>query len=321
MKATLHAVLCIFLTAGCGGGGPTTPPPPPGGGGGGGTLILSGIVYGVDATGRRPLVGATVDISEPGAAWGTFGRPVTNANGRYTFGSLSPRHYLGRATMPGYDESPTVTIGYLETSKTVDFELVQTGLFSGPATVTSIDPAVGSTGGGTPVTIRGTNLRTGSTLTFDTESTTAFLANPTTIYAISPAHGEGSVSVSVTSPGGETVTLAGGFRFAAPGSFDFNGTWKGYALAHPVNPQVVVRSQTHDDMALELVIENNTLTRFTCGGATVALPTPPPAVSNGAFELPEGAAILAGRIVSATIAIGTINTPACPGTRWEAIKQ
>ena len=68
-----------------------------------------------------------------------------------SFGSLSPRHYLARATMPGYDESPVVAIGYLETSKTVDFDLVQTGLISGPMTVTSIDPAVGSTGGGTTV--------------------------------------------------------------------------------------------------------------------------------------------------------------------------
>ena len=136
--------------------------------------------------------------------------------------------------MPGYDESTTVAIGYLETSKTVDFELVQTGLFSGPATVTSIEPTVGSTGGGTPVTIRGTNLRSGSTLTFGTESTTAYLLNPTTIYAVSPTHGEGAVNVSVTSPSGENATLAGGFRFAPPGSFNFNGTGPG--MHSPIRP-------------------------------------------------------------------------------------
>lgn len=68
MKATLPAVLGILWSAGCGGGSPSTPspPPPPVIGG---MLTLSGIVYGVDATGRRPLAGATVDISEPEAAW------------------------------------------------------------------------------------------------------------------------------------------------------------------------------------------------------------------------------------------------------------
>ena len=101
------------------------------------TLTLSGTVYGVDATGRRPLAGATVAISEPEAAWGAFGRPVTNASGRYAIGSLSPRHYLARATMSGYATSPVVALGYLETSKTLDFELVQTGLITGPMTVTS----------------------------------------------------------------------------------------------------------------------------------------------------------------------------------------
>lgn len=80
---------------------------------------------------------------------------MTNASGRYVFGSLSPRHYPARATMSGYDPSPVVTIGYLETSKTLDFELAQTGLTTGPMTVTSIDPAAGSTGGGTPVIILG----------------------------------------------------------------------------------------------------------------------------------------------------------------------
>ena len=60
MKATLFAVLGIALSAGCG-ASPSGPTPATGGGGGsGGTLILSGVVYGVDAAGRRPLAGAIV---------------------------------------------------------------------------------------------------------------------------------------------------------------------------------------------------------------------------------------------------------------------
>ena len=271
MKATLLAVLGILVSSGCGGGGSAPPPSgpspvPPAGG----TLILSGVVYGIDAAGRRPLVGATVDISEPDSPWGTFGRPVTNASGRYVFGSLFPRHYLARATMPGYDESPVVTIGYLETSKTLDFELVQTGAISGPMTVTSIEPSAGSTGGGTTVRILGTGFRSGTTVTFDTETTIGYFINTTTIYATTPAHASGTVNVTVTSAGG-SATLNRGFTYALPQSFNFNGTWTGYALAHPSLQKSLTRIQTHSDMDMQFTIENNVLTAFTCGGSTIGL--------------------------------------------------
>jgi hypothetical protein len=323
MKATLAAVLGILWSAGCGGGSPSTPSPPqpPSPPVVGGTLTLSGTVYGVDATGRRPLAGATVDISEPEAVWGAFGRPVTNTRGQYAFGSLSPRHYLARATMSGYDESPVVTIGYLETSKTLDFELVQTGLITGPMTVTSIDPAAGSTGGGTTVKILGAGFRYHTTVTFDTESTTGYFLDATTIYATTPAHSAGTVNVRVTSSTGESATLTKGFVYAAPQSFNFNGTWTGYALAHPSLQEGVNSSPRHSDMEMLFTIENNVLTGFTCGGSTIFLSAPLPAVRDGAFSLGDAGITLSGRIVSALTAIGTINTAACPGTRWEATKR
>ena len=321
MKATLPAVLGILWSAGCGGGSPSTPSAPPSPPVAGGTLTLSGTVYGVDGTGRRPLAGATVDISESEAGWGAFGRPVTNAIGRYTFGSLSPRHYLARATMSGYDASPVVTIGYLETSKTLDFELVQTGLFTGPMTVTSIDPAAGSTGGGTTVKILGAGFRYHTTVTFDDASTTGYFLDTTTIYATTPAHAAATVNVKVTSSTGESATLTRGFVYAAPQSFNFNGTWTGYALAHPSPQEAGNSSPRHSDMEMQFTIENNVLTGFTCGGSTILLSAPLPAVSNGAFSLGDAGITLSGRIVSALTAIGTINTTACPGTRWEATKQ
>jgi hypothetical protein len=323
MKATLPAVLGILWSAGCGGGSPSnpSPPPPPPPSVVGGTLTLSGVVYGVDATGRRPLAGATVDISEPEAEWGTFGRPVTDASGHYAFGSLTPRHYLARATMSGYDASPVVTIGYLETSKTLHFELVQAGLITGPMSVTSIDPAAGSTGGGTTVTILGAGFRYHTTVTFDTESTTGYFLDPTTIYAITPAHAAATVNVKVTSSTGESATLTRGFVYAAPQSFNFNGTWTGYALAHPTLQEGVNSSPRHADMEMRFTIENNVLTGFTCGGSTISSSAPLPAVSNGAFSFTDVGIALTGRIVSTATAIGTINTAACPGTRWEATRQ
>jgi hypothetical protein len=319
MKATLPAVLGVLWSAGCGGGPATpSPPPPPSTAG---TLILSGTVYGVDATGRRPLAGATVDISEPDAAWGTFGRPVTDASGRYVFGSLSSRHYLARVTMLGYDESPIVTIGYLETSKTVDFDLVQAGLSTGPVTVTAIDPAAGSTAGGTTVRILGTGFRLDTTVTFDAESTIGYILNSTTIYAITPAHAAGTVNVKVTTPTGESATLARSFVYAPPQSFNFNGIWSGYALAHPGLDRSLDGSHSHSDMEMRFTIENNVLTGFTCGGSTISLSAPLPVVSNGAFSFADAAGTVSGRIVSAGAAVGTIDTTACPDTRWDAARQ
>jgi hypothetical protein len=322
MKATLPAVLVILWSAGCGGGSPSTPsPPPPPPPAVGSTLTLSGTVYGVDATGRRPLAGATVEISEPEAAWGAFGRPVTNASGRYAIGSLSPRHYLARATMSGYDTSPVVALGYLETSKTLDFELVQTGLITGPMTVTSIEPAAGSTGGGTTVKILGAGFRYHTTVTFDAESTTGYFLDTTTIYATTPAHAAATVNVRITSSTGESATLTRGFVYVAPQSFNFNGTWTGYALAHPILQVGVNNSPRHSDMEMRFTIENDVLTGFSCGGSTISLSTPLPAISDGAFSLTNAGITLSGRIVSAATAIGTINTAACPGTRWEATRQ
>jgi hypothetical protein len=109
--------------------------------------------------------------------------------------------------------------------------------------------------------------------------------------------------------------------YAAPQSFNFNGTWTGYALAHPTPQREVNSSPRHSDMEMQFTIENNVLTGFSCGGSTISSSTPLPAVSDGAFSLTDAGITLTGRIVSAATAIGTINTAACPGTRWEATRQ
>jgi IPT/TIG domain len=315
MNARLLAGLAIVLLPGCGGGGSPSAP----GGGTGGTLILSGVVYGVDATGRRPLSGAKVEITESEAAWGALGSPLTDVSGRYVLGSLPARHYLARATRAGYDGSPVLNIGYLETSKTLDFELITTGLTTGPVTVSALDPATGSTGGGTTVKITGTGFFSGTTVTFDAERMTAGVESSTVMYATTPAHSAGTVNVIVSRPSGDSVTLSGGFTYAPPQSFNFNGSWTGYALAHP-SSQGRARP-LHSDMDMQLTIQNNVLTKFTCGESPIVLPAPPPAVSNGEFSLSADGVAVTGRIVSANAATGTINTVACPATRWYATRQ
>ncbi|MEU9091605.1 IPT/TIG domain-containing protein [Streptomyces sp. NPDC087901] len=70
-----------------------------------------------------------------------------------------------------------------------------------------ISPNQGSTGGGTPVTITGTNLSGTTAVTFGTKPATAVTnVSPTQVTAVSPS-GAGSVGVTVTTGGGTSNPL------------------------------------------------------------------------------------------------------------------
>ncbi|MBE2285889.1 MAG: IPT/TIG domain-containing protein [Prosthecobacter sp.] len=72
-----------------------------------------------------------------------------------------------------------------------------------PPTVTAINPASGSTLGGTSVTITGTNLTGAAAVTIGgTSATSVNVVNATTITCITPAHAAGVASVLVTTVGG-----------------------------------------------------------------------------------------------------------------------
>ncbi|MGW7258483.1 IPT/TIG domain-containing protein [Streptomyces sp. NPDC054834] len=65
-----------------------------------------------------------------------------------------------------------------------------------------ISPNQGSTGGGTTVTITGTNLSGTTRVTFGNKAATSFTnVSPTQVTAVAPS-GTGSVGVTVTTPGG-----------------------------------------------------------------------------------------------------------------------
>ena len=315
MRATRLAVLGLSVSLGCGSSPSTPSPTPTAPTAPAATLILSGIVYEVDAVGRRPLSGVTVELSDAGASWGDYGRPVTNVTGRYVFGSLSTRHYLARATKTGYDASPVVNLGYLERSTTLDFELTPAGTSNAPLAINAIDPARGLTVGGAIVRITGSGFRSGTTVTFDNSRATAFIETSTTLSVTTPAHAPGAADVALTNPDGQSVRLSRAYTYVVPDSFDFNGTWDGYALAHPESQARF--GARHADMDLQFTVQNNALTSFTCGGTAVLIPPSAALVGNGEFSL-EG---ITGRIVAATSAIGTINTMACPATRWAATKR
>ncbi|MGH3795690.1 MAG: IPT/TIG domain-containing protein [Pseudonocardiaceae bacterium] len=83
-------------------------------------------------------------------------------------------------------------------------------------TVTSVNPGIGVTTGGTPVTITGTNLTGTTTVTFGGTPATNFTVNSNTqISATTPPHPAGTALVAVTTPAG-TSTSSVSFFYLAP---------------------------------------------------------------------------------------------------------
>jgi IPT/TIG domain-containing protein len=181
----------------------------------------------------------------------------------------------------------------------------------------TVSPTSGSTAGGTTITITGSGFLAGLTVTLGGERQAVEVPSSTSILMTTAAHDPGPVAIVVANPNGQTATLSGGYSYASPQSFDFNGTWEGFAAAHPDHPGPT----RHSDMDMRFTIERNVLTSFTCGGATLAFSSQL-VVSDGAFtHAGDGEAVMSGRIVAEGISVGTIDTDACPATRWVATRR
>ncbi len=140
-------------------------------------------------------------------------------------GSVSPApdHAMGKYVVSGL--APTTTYYWKIVSKTMTY-LTNTGpvwsfttgggTSAVGATVTSVSPASGSSVGGVPVTITGTNFAAGATVSFGVGTATqVVVVNPTTITAVTPPYVGGNVSVTVTNHAGDRGSLANGFAYIA----------------------------------------------------------------------------------------------------------
>ncbi|MHC5019417.1 MAG: IPT/TIG domain-containing protein [Planctomycetota bacterium] len=86
---------------------------------------------------------------------------------------------------------------------------------TGPApTVTSVNPASGTTGGGTVVTLGGTNFFPGVTITIGGAAATGLtIIGPTQLTCVSPAGTAGARNIVVTNLDGQSVTSTGGYTY------------------------------------------------------------------------------------------------------------
>ena len=156
------------------------------------------------------------DVTDPGANFGmwnpTTGNPLATDPGLtvvVAYGTGSPS-----AALPD-------TLGPAEIAllTTTDVQVTDGGLwphwltslttpYSIP-TVTGVSPAGGALGGGTSVTITGTNLGSATAVKFGSVAASGFVVDsPTKVTAFAPAEAAGTVDVTVTTPVGTNDTSA-----------------------------------------------------------------------------------------------------------------
>jgi IPT/TIG domain-containing protein len=175
------------------------------------------------------------------------------------------------------------------------------------ATISGVSPSIGTTAGGTPVVISGSQFRPGAKVTFGGIETVPFLHDGS-LYLATPPHAAGAVDVAVTNAAAESHTLVNGYSYAPPESFDFNGTWVGSAGAEY-------------ELHIAVTIENDFVTSVRCDGSDPLTFTAPPVVRNGAFSFSGAGGAMTGRIVSPSGALGTIDIGPCRNMEWFALKQ
>ena len=157
-----------------------------------------------------PTVSGISPSSGPSGGGTTVTLTGTNLSGTYLvqFGTstatdvtvVSPTEVT--AVSPGGTGSVTVSL------TTPGGEVVSPTEFTyvPPPTVSGISPSSGPSGGGTTVTLTGTNLSGTYLVQFGTSTATdVTVVSPTEVTAVSPG-GTGSVTVSLTTPGGEVVS-------------------------------------------------------------------------------------------------------------------
>jgi hypothetical protein len=122
----------------------------------------------------------------------------------------------------------------------------------------------------------------------------------------------GSVDITVTNPGGHAATLARGYTFTAPDSFDANGDW----IAH-------VDGSNHFLTDMRFTIRNNALITLSCGSEASPVTSPITlTVQSGSFSSSAGDGLsMSGKLDSMTTSEGRVNAPGCGDGIWWADKS
>ena len=161
---------------------------------------------------------------------GTSGAPVSCANVAIDLSTDGGNTFpTSLAASTPNDGSETVTIPNTPTSQArvrvscvgniffdisnVNFTITPDSGLPAP-TLTSVSPTSGPFTGGTAVTLNGTGFVNGATVLFGTVAAASVTFNSaTSLTAVAPAHGTGTVPVTVTNPDTKSATLNGAFQY------------------------------------------------------------------------------------------------------------
>jgi hypothetical protein len=243
--------------------------------------------------------------------------PITITGNAFEFGTVltidgveTAATYVTRSTLtaiaPAHDSGPVNLIVRNPDGRTSGMNGGFRYVAPPVLTVTSAWTSAGSTAGGTFVLLSGTNFQRGIVAMIDGIAQQTYSGSSTLASLNTTAHAPGRVELVVMNPDGTTAQLSGGYTYALPQSFDFNGNWNAYIdLEIP---------------SFRFAVQGNVLTSLTCGTASPILFSPPITVSNGEFSYTGAAGSLSGRILAAAQATGTIDFPACAAATWFAEK-
>ena len=151
---------------------------------------------GVTITGTNFVTGATVTFGGTAATSVAFGSATSIT-------ATTPAHAAGLVNV-------VVTNSDLQSGT-----LAGGFTYVAPPTVTAVSPAFGPVGGGTSVTITGTNFVATPSVTFGGSNATGEVrVSSTTLTATVPAHAAGLVNVVVTNPDAQAATLTNGYFYS-----------------------------------------------------------------------------------------------------------
>ncbi|HEY5026038.1 MAG TPA: IPT/TIG domain-containing protein [Acidimicrobiales bacterium] len=165
-------------------------------------------------------------VTSVGPSWDrSAGGMAVTLSGSNFLGTSSVRFGNAASTFTVDSDSTITAADPTGSEGTVDVTVITPGgtsstsgadqfTYFAPPTVTSVAPTAGSTVGGTSVSISGANLTGATAVDFGPTSATSFTVhNNSSISATAPAGSQGTVDVTVTTPGGTSTTRSGD-RFA-----------------------------------------------------------------------------------------------------------
>jgi hypothetical protein len=181
--------------------------------------------------------------------------------------------------------------------------------YVGPPIISQMIPNIGSTLGGTPVWIAGTDVYSarvtvdGVVISFEWDWPTDEISGTM------PAHTAGPVEVILTDEYGQTASTT--FTYASPDTFEINGEWQGWAYD----------SVARESRRFQFTIRDNRVVSVSCHDEASVTLVPTPVVANGEFSFAGSDGVsVSGRILSPISAAGSVNLGACRSRPWSAEK-